>query len=277
MRAVTSRRSGAALAWLAALLGLLAVAGPVREVAGAARIDALRVLRAPDAGAGTYLFPPGTRRVWVTFRYEEAAGERVGLSVTGRGGIGVFASEDRYNGSGTASIEVSGAAIYRGLAAQLEAALRQAQEGAQEAATQSAGVHEHLLSAQAGLLQAGSAMGLLGGADLSDDDGRRLSGARAAAAEAGTLARQAIALPLSDTAGKRVLAGQMGRPLATAVTAASGLSASAAGAGETTIPSTGIDERSAYTVQVSVGASPAASAEFVVYRGDRVYLPRTER
>ena len=120
------------------LIVTLAVAGLLRAPTATAATD-LEHLRVGDsaqvAPPGMTLFPVGTPRVFVRFDYKAASNERINLVVQGQGGVGLFAQEKRYNGDGTETVEITGAAVYAYLAAGVLDGAQRGQEEARAAAT----------------------------------------------------------------------------------------------------------------------------------------------
>lgn len=258
-------QTGTAVLMLAALTS--------RPVAAEVRVGGLRLGLAPDVPVTQHRFPPGTQLIYAVFAYSGAADHEISAVVTGRSGLNLFESSQRYSGDGTDSFAISGTAITRALTDELLASARAARADAQRAATQAFGVQEYLLAIHSSLLRMGYAVDLLAGAELGPGGTGLLEETSTAVAEATELVRRAISVPTGEEPRKRALAGEMDAPLATAVQSTGELAQLAGRMTDLPIPESGADSRSAYTVQVQVAGFPAAAAEFVVASADPVYLP----
>lgn len=65
--------------------------------------------------ARRYVAPVGTERLYVLFDYLGAADDTIAIHVVGSG-LTLFEAEDSYDGEGTASVEITGAQMYKSLA-----------------------------------------------------------------------------------------------------------------------------------------------------------------
>jgi hypothetical protein len=232
----------------------------------------LRVGSDPAADPAMTVFPPGTRSAYARFDYEDASNHRLGVTVLLHGGIVGFASRDRYDGKGSASVEISGASVLRNVTNEVVEAGRTARSNAEKAATQSYGLAEYLIQVQAGLNRVDSAVVVLEGVGPQHVDAAQL--ARVVTASAATHRLLERAVRAADDPRKREIAASMDQPLEDLVTAAQALFASAQEATSVPLPVSG--SAWDYVVSVSVDGSPALTTEFVV-SGYRILAPAVQK
>jgi hypothetical protein len=76
------------------------------------------------------IFETGVEEIYVHFDYTVPSKREIEVTVTAPGGILVFEDKSTYSGSGSASVEVTGASFYRTLAEQTLEMAKDAEEGA---------------------------------------------------------------------------------------------------------------------------------------------------
>jgi hypothetical protein len=260
-------RAPALAAAVLALAALAAVSAPV--LAQQARNLRL-VTRAGEQRDA--VFPAQTKRVEARFDYLDASGATMTLLVYGPGGLRLYRHDAQYEGSGTASVTVSGQDILRGLAAGLRTSSQELQRSAGQAAAAQRGVREYLNGVDAALLLLANAERLLESANLpaaAKTEQRALAAART---ELQRLSGRARLLEDSDDAGLRAIALEMTDPARAAVTAATAFEAAVQDL-DAVIPSTGHGTKSgrSYDLSVLVDGQPASSTSMWVIRS--IYLP----
>jgi len=220
----------------------------------------------------------GTKAVEARFDYEEASGHEIALVIKGLGGIDLFRSASVYSGNGAARVAIDGAAIFPRLSGIVDASARDAKRNAKQAATQSVGTQEFLLSVQAGILRAGYALTTLVAIEgLPDAIASKATTAAEQIDRALRRAERAIALPADDVAGKQREADAIDVLLGPVVQAAGELTESAATLPSPALPTTGAGPQDAFVVQVHVDGDVAATTELWVATPPRIYLPYGER
>ncbi|MCC7019576.1 MAG: hypothetical protein IT332_07470 [Ardenticatenales bacterium] len=279
------RRACPAALGIAVLAVLAGFAGgrPVEADTTAVRVKSLYVAARPDAGpppvptspatAEAVLFDEGTRHVYARFAYEQAADQEIRVVVKGRGGVTVFGHGARYNGDGTATIDIDGTAVYGVLAGALSADARDAKQSAKQAAERSVGVQEYLRSAEAAVLRLVWTAELLGNVDLPPAPAAEVAEIDGSLRDAILILARAIELPPDDVAGKQRRAAQVDTMLGEVVRASTDLSAQAAQLRDLPLPSTGHHATDTFVVQVEVAGDIAVTAEFWVWGPARIQLP----
>lgn len=278
-----ARRLALATGLTASLLALAVHVPATAEEAGADQapgrvgVSNLAIFTAGDPEPVT-LVPAGTDAVEVRFDYTEATGHEFALVLKGRGGIDLFGAERELTGDGTASIAIEGTAVFPRLAGIVDGAARDAKRNAKQAATQSVGTQEFLLSVQAGILRAGYALTTLDAIEaLPADIATKVTAAEDQAGRALKRAERAIALPADDLAGKQREADAIDGLLGPVVQTAGELADAAASVERLALPSTGSGPQDAYVVQVHVDGDVAATSELWISTPPRIYLPYANR
>lgn len=229
-----------------------------------------------DGPNAVTIVPAGTEAVEVRFDYIEATGHEISLLLKGRGGIDLFSAVREFTGDGSARIAIDGAAVFPRLAGIVDGAARDAKRNAKQAATQSVGTQEFLLSVQAGILRTGYALTTLDAIDaLPPDIAAKVAAAEEQTGRALRRAERAIALPADDVAGKQREADAIDALLGPVVQAAGELTASAGSLSGLALPGTGSGPQDAYVVQVHVDGDVAATSELWVFSPPQIFLPYT--
>lgn len=250
-------------------LALAVPASPARAEVGVSR---LRVGATADVSEPLAVFPPGIQRVFARFDYAEASGQRIGLDVTGYGGVVVQQTSRRYEGEGSDVAEIDGTDVLLRLTSELVRSAESARSSARQAATQQFGVLEYLNGVQAGVVRMGTVVTMLESVRAPEVDRDDLAELRRIEAQVSDLV--ARAMRAGDDEQRKQLAARMAQPLEQAVGLANGLDGAAGGAVDVPLPVSGSAWQ--YVVRVSVDGNPAASTEFAV-DGGQVLLPSLSR
>lgn len=267
--------------WIAVAAAMLALTSPRDVPARAVEPDvALRVgianlaLHAPPAAEPATVVPAGTTAIEARFDYVEASGHEIAVTMKGRGGIDLYGEALELSGNGAARVAIAGGRVFPRLAGIVDVAARDAKRNAKQAATQTVGTQEFLLSVQAGILRVGYALGTLAAIEpLPPAVEADVAAAEAQVERALRRAERAIALPADDVAGKQRDADAIDAMLGPVVEAAGKLEAAAAGLPDLPLPTTGAGPQDAFVVQVLVDGDVAATAELWVTTPPRIYLP----
>jgi hypothetical protein len=270
-----ARRRGVLAAGLVAVAAL-AVAG---GVASAQQARNLRLVT-PAGEKADAVFAVHTAAVQAKFDYSDADQTSIGLVVYGPGGLRLLRKDATYSGTGTATIDLSGPALYRGLTAGLVSDTDEIQRAASQASSAQRGTREYLNGVQAGLLLIRSALKLVHWNDLPPAADERIAQLRQAMDDLDALMQRSNNLDDSDDAGRRNLAAKMATPAADAVAAAQGLDAGAAALTDIEIMPTGDNSPGGdgYLLEALIDSIPAASTHMWVKTPPQaVYLPYAQQ
>jgi hypothetical protein len=263
--------------WVGAVvLGLAGLGGVAAQVPDQEKAGHLRLGQSPQAQPTVDVFPADVRSAFARFDYRDASNDRIAVVASWRG-MDLYRGERRYTGGGSDAMEIAGTAIYQRLTLVLADAAQQGRADARLAAIQPHGTNDYLLSVQASLFRASTALELLGRTRPGRDDSLRIVAARRAVGDAATLIGRAVDLPEDEPEEKRALAEQADAPLGRLVTVATELKGTAAAKANLAIPGTGVSEHASYVVQLEVNDNPVASTEFWVARPARIYLPTASK
>lgn len=218
-------------------------------------------------------FDAGTRVVYARFAYEQASDQEIRVVVKGRGGVTAFSHTARYQGDGTATIGITGAAAYGVLSGGLSADARDAKQSAKLAAERTVGVQEFLRAAEAAVMRLQWTADLVGNIALPPALATKVVTISARLDDANSILARAIELPPDDVAGKQRRAAQVDAMLGEVVQSATELSDQAPLQTDVTLPETGHRPADAFVVQVEIDGDIAATVEFWVWGPARIQLP----
>ena len=212
--------------------------------------------------------------VVIGYDYEEASGERYGVSVIAPGGLQVFSSRQSRSGSGSATVTVEGAGIYRNLTSDLYETLRSSRVDADRLAAARLGLQEYILQLQANATRANSALELL--SLVAMDAERQAARAQVVAMvqRFAELSAQARATDPDDVDKIQSLARQIAQRIGQDLPQADALKAHAEGMASMPIPATDRASDQPYDVLVTVDDFAAVSGEFRVFPPVTLFLPR---
>jgi hypothetical protein len=266
LRPTTLRRAFAA----AATLGLvLATAG----LAAAQQARNLRLVT-PQGERVNAVFPIFIHQVTARFDYLDASDTPITFIVFGPGGLRLMRVEDKYKGSGTAEVTITGKDLMRGVAATLVTNTQELQRSAAQATT-APRPRELLNGVEAAQLLIHNAEHLVAWSNLPPAGDSALDSLAAARGEIATLSARARLLGDDDTAGLHAIAAQMADPARRAVTAGASFEAAVKDFDAALMPTgSGTREAQAYVLSVQVEGQPAASA--MMWVKTPIYLPFTQ-
>lgn len=242
-----------AAAWLAG-------AAPAQALAKIDQVRASLTEGASDAFpfpvGGTASIPAGSEKLYVTFDYTAAARDDIGVEMKS-GGLLVFKSTKRYTGSGTATVEVTGLAVFQELADQMADYADACLDNIDNA--RKSGNREYVQNT-IGLVNAmRTALQIVDRTGLSGDFKSSRDSLDAALSKLVDLSDD---LPGgANTDAIKALAAQMEPYVTQASEAATSLDKFGQSATAVALPDTGTDRGAAWTINVTVGGSPAYSGE----------------
>jgi hypothetical protein len=252
-------------------LALLSMAG----IAFAQQAKNLRLVT-PHGETSSAAFPAYTRAVEAKFDYVDAGGASLGFLVYGPGGLRLMRKDANYEGTGVASVPITGRDLMRGLAAGLTANTQELQRAAAQAAGAQRGVREYLNGVEAAVLLVRNAERLAGWSNLPTEGDARLVALATARSDLDKHIARARLLDDSDDAGLRGIAAQMASPAAAAVSAAKGFESAVKDLDLALMPTgRGTAESQAYVLSVLVDGQPASSA--LMWVTLPIYLPLTQQ
>jgi hypothetical protein len=256
------------------VVGLLALAVTLPGTVSFASAQQARNLRlvTPNGERPNAVFPANTRAVEARFDYTDASQTSLALIVYGPGGVRLMRQEAKYDGSGTASVTITGKQLLAGLTSITVNNVQEMQRAVNEAANASAGLRERLRSVQAAMMLVRNGLHLASWSNLPAEARAREDDLERALADLDKQLAVAQRLDDSDNAGLRGVAQNMVEPAGRAVTAVQGFAAAVKDL-DIPIMSTGqgTNEAQAYDLSVLVDGIPAASTMMWVTLS--VYLP----
>jgi hypothetical protein len=245
----------------ALLLALLAFVAGAAPAAALARVKRVVVSTTADESGVTQRLPVGTTVAYVIFDYENAASDKLTVSLEGLGLSTIVAKSSSYTGSGTANVQFTGAELYRALANRVANYADQAQTDVKLAAEQELGRRGYLENVAADVAQVSGVVTILDQMSLTSDAETAIATLNGAVEDIYGLLEEATAANVSDAVQKSK-AESMKVPAATLVVAGDRQAETAVSATTMAFPPTG--EQASFTVQVAVGNNPSASGEFWV-------------
>lgn len=242
-----------AAAWLAG-------AAPAQALAKIDQVRASLTEGAPDAFpfpvGGTASIPAGSEKLYVTFDYTAAARDDIGVEMKS-GGLLVFKSTKRYTGSGTATVEVTGLAVFQELADQMADYADACLDNIDNA--RKSGNREYVQNTIGHVLAMRTALQIVDRTGLSGDFKSSRDSLDAALTKLEDLSD---GLPGgANTDAIKALAAQMEPYVTQASEAATSLDKFGQSATAVALPDTGTDRSAAWTINVTVGGAPAYSGE----------------
>ena len=278
MNDVSTRRIKLALSSTGCALGLLvALAAGQAAAEEAATASKVRFAISP-AGPfieGAAVFEGADiDAVVIAYDYEEANAERYGVSVIAPGGLQVHSSRQSRSGSGTATVTIEGAGIYRNLTTDLYETLRSSRVDADRLAGARLGLQEYILQLQANATRANSALELLSLVAMDAERQAARTQVEAMVQRFAELSAQARATDPDDIDKIQALARQIAQRIGDDLPQADALKAHAAGVASMPIPATDRASDQPYDVLVTVDDFAAVSGEFRIFPPVTLFLPR---
>ncbi|RIL12774.1 hypothetical protein DCC79_00190 [bacterium] len=210
----------------------------------------------PFPVGGTASIPSGSEKLYVTFDYTAAARDDIGVEMKS-GGLLVFRSTKRYTGSGTATVEVTGLAVFQELTDQIADYADACQDNIDNA--RKSGNREYVQNTIGLVNSIRTALQIVDRAGLGGDFKTSRDSLDAALGKLEDLSND---LPGgANTDAIKALAAQMEPYVAQASEAAISLDKAGQSATAVALPDTGTDRGAAWTINVTVGGSPAYSGE----------------
>jgi hypothetical protein len=259
-------RGVVAFALLACLVALAHAQEPITD---------LRISQSPDGTKVSRSYPVGTEVLYAVFRYDSLSDTRVGIGVEGRGITDLYASSARYNGSGQATVELSGALFYKSVTNRLLREAQESQTTVTRATTSSFGLQEYFQQVLASCYTMKALLDYSMHVSLGRTQVDSVLRAQEAVAELEQLLNEALRLPDSDVAGRQAKAELMKRPASSAVVNARQLDQGSASL--TRAPFAESLPGDEYTVMATINGSPSATTEFTIDPGTRIFLAKVVR
>lgn len=234
----------------------------------------LRVEGTDQAGrkaAEGFAFPDGTKKVTVKVEHDLAGSETVGVSVVALS-VPAFAAKKTVTGKGTVAFDVTGEAVYAGIAA---SSARAADSAAQTVAlaVRGTGMHDYLLSAKGNLNTILGAAAILKGLSLDATYSGQVRALEEAATTAVGRIDTALDVPPAKTDEKKARAVEAQESLPALQQAAKAVSERLADASGLPLPKTGDDTRTPLDVTISRDGQPAMSTAILIGTGSLVPEP----
>lgn len=230
----------------------------------------------PHGEKSSAAFAAYTRAVEAKFDYVDAGGSSMAFVIYGPGGLRLMRKDATYEGTGVATIPITGRDLMRGLSAGLISNTQELQRAAAQAASAQRGVREYLNGVEAALLLVHNAERLAAGSNLPTEGDSRLTALGVARTDLEKLIARARLLDDADDAGLRGIASQMASPATAAVAAATGFESAVKDVDVALMPTgNSTAESQAYVLSVLVDGQPAASA--LMWVTVPIYLPFTQQ
>jgi hypothetical protein len=235
---------------------------PLRH-ASAQQVTAIRIADTPDAQTSTVTLPEGIERFYVAFDYAGAANTSIEVEIVAPGRLVVFENTNRYTGTGTRPIEVTGAEVLTTIVEQL-ALLSDETVAALQRAESQAQTREYLDSAQAFVTTMRVAVELVSRLPASAV-GVDVAPLQSDLDELNALAEVAAELTADQDAERKEIASEMLGYARSAAELTEELESSVDNATDVPVPPTdGPQEGTGYTVTLRVNNSPSMSEEMWV-------------
>ncbi len=227
--------------------------------------------QAGQAGEGVFKFPDGTKKVMIKVDHNLAGSETLGVSVVALS-VPSFSSQKSVSGKGTASFDLTGEAVYSGMAA---GASRAADSAAQSVAlaVKGTGMQDYLLSAKANVNSVLGTVAVLKGLSLDAAYAGQVKTLDEAATSALDRINAALDVPATNSDEKKAKAVDAQASLPALQQAAKAVSERLASATGLSLPKTGDDSKIPYNINVTRDGQTAMSTEMLVGTGSLVPDP----
>jgi len=257
----------------ACTFGLGAASGPDPVALAQAKIERIRVSltnRAEDAlpEGRDIIVPAGTERIYIVVDYSGAARNLIRVVVRTSGAVLVLKVDKLYSGSGTAIVEMTGAAAYRTLTGELYREADNAITNALKAQNESLGALGYLEQAEQTVPNLRGALSFVERVELPAGLIPERDSLRVAVEAMEDLVETRHREGAVDESRVRQLGKQMEDQAKIAKDVAKKLQDHGATLTSMAIPELGAERHAAYSISVSVDGSTSNSGEFWVTRGD---------
>jgi len=265
MRSMHTRRS----AWIIALA--IAAAAPASVALGIAKVGDVRVAgtAAGTGGGEVFTAPEGTESVFALFEYTGASRSDITVRVIANG-IEVFKETTRYDGAGTAAVEITGELIYETTLETMDTVAREIKRSTEDLTDEddltASQAYQAVTAIESGTNNLLNGLQILESLEISGTGAEALQDLSDAIEATVDEVNRANALPYEDIQGRRVVGEEIAPHADEILVALASLEDAVSESSGLALPTTGTDWEFDVSVRTATasGSTAAGSARFMV-------------